>query len=175
MQLGHRSNPLFVTARRPRMIVAAAAFAALAATIFVLHPPATYAMQSKGAVVSTAKTSLGRVLVNSNGRTLYLFSRDSGTTSECSGACAVNWPPLRVTGKPTIGSGAKASLIATTTRADGARQVTYNGHPLYLFKGDGKAGDTKGEALNAFGGNWYALSPAGNEVQAPSSGGGYGY
>jgi len=129
----------------------------------------------QAATVGVSNENLGHILVNSNGRTLYLFSRDSGTTSECSGACAVNWPPLRVTGKPTIGSGAKASLIATTTRSDGARQVTYNGHPLYLFKGDGKAGDTKGEALNAFGGNWYALSPAGNEVQAPSSGGGYGY
>ena len=136
-------------------------------------PPKT--PSGKTATVGVSSASLGNIVVNSRGRTLYLFSRDSGTKSECTGACAVNWPPLRVTGKPTIGSGAKASLIATTTRSDGARQVTYNGHPLYLFKGDGKAGDTKGEALNAFGGNWYALSPAGNEVQAPSSGGGYGY
>jgi len=119
-------------------------------------PPKT--ASGAAATVGVSNEGLGNILVNSKGRTLYLFSRDSGTTSECSGACAVNWPPLRVTGKPTIGSGAKASLIATTTRSDGARQVTYNGHPLYLFKGDGKAGDTKGEALNAFGGNWYALS-----------------
>jgi predicted lipoprotein with Yx(FWY)xxD motif len=129
------------------------------------------------ATIGVSNEGIGKILVNSQGRTLYLFSRDSGTTSECSGACAVNWPPLRVTGKPTIGSGTTASLIATTTRSDGARQVTYNGHPLYLFKEDTKPGDANGEGITAFGGSWYALSPAGNQVsgQAPSSGGGSGY
>jgi predicted lipoprotein with Yx(FWY)xxD motif len=138
-------------------------------------PPKTESGES--ATIGVSNEGLGKILVNSQGRTLYLFSRDSGTTSECSGACAVNWPPLRVTGKPTIGNGASASLIATTTRSDGARQVTYNGHPLYLFKEDTKPGDTNGEGITAFGGSWYALSPAGNQVsgQAPSSGGGYGY
>jgi predicted lipoprotein with Yx(FWY)xxD motif len=138
-------------------------------------PPKT--ADGRTATVGVSNVGLGDVLVNSQGRTLYLFGGDSGTTSECSGACAVNWPPLRVTGKPTIGSGAKASLISTTTRSDGARQVTYNGHPLYLFKGDKSPGDTNGEGLNAFGGSWYALSPAGNQVsgQPASSGGGSGY
>ena len=87
-------------------------------------------------------------------------------------------------GKLTIGSGAKASLISTSTRSDGPRQVTYNGHPLYLFKGDSKPGDTNGEGLNAFGGSWFALSSAGSQVTAAqpttttsgsSGGGGYGY
>ena len=115
--------------------------------------------------------------ISSQGRTLYLFSADSGTMSNCTGACAVNWPPLRVAGKPTIGSGATASLASTSTRSAGARQVVYNGHPLYLFKGDSKPGDTNGEGLNAFGGRWFAVSPAGNEVSArtASSGGGGGY
>ena len=138
-------------------------------------PPKT--QSGKSATIGVSNESLGKILVNSQGRTVYLFSRDSGTTSECSGACAVNWPPLRVTGKPTIGSGATASLIGTTTRSNGAKQVTYNGHPLYLFKEDTKSGDTNGEGITAFGGSWYALSPSGNQVsgQAPSSGGGYGY
>ena len=118
---------------------------------------------------------LGTILVNSQGRTLYMFGRDTGTTSKCSGACAVNWPPLRAHGKPTIGSGANASLISTSVRSDAARQVTYNGHPLYLFEGDKKPGDTNGEGLTAFGGSWHALSPAGNQVFAPGSGGGGGY
>ena len=122
-------------------------------------------------------TGLGNILVDSQGRTLYLFTRDSGTMSECSGACAVNWPPLRATGKPTIGSGADASLVSTTSRSGGAKQVTYNGHPLYLFKGDKSPGDTNGQGLNAFGGSWYALSPAGDQIsgQPSSSGGGNGY
>jgi len=129
------------------------------------------------ATIGVSNESLGNILVNSKGRTVYLFTRDSGTMSECSGACAVNWPPLRVAGKPTLGSGAKASLASTSTRSAGVRQVTYNGHPLYLFKGDSKPGDTNGEGLNAFGGNWFAVSPAGNQVSAPaaSSGGGGGY
>jgi len=129
------------------------------------------------ATVGVSNAGLGNILVNSSGRTLYLFTRDSGTMSECAGACAVNWPPLRASGKPTIGSGAQASLISTSTRSDGVHQVTYNGHPLYLFKNDNQPGDTNGEGLNAFGGSWFAVSPAGDRVSAPapSAGGGSGY
>jgi predicted lipoprotein with Yx(FWY)xxD motif len=113
--------------------------------------------------------------VNSRGRTLYLFQKDSGTTSECTGACAVNWPPLRANAAPAIGSGANASLLGSTTRSDGTRQLAYNNHPLYSFTNDAKAGDTKGEAVTAFGGTWYAVSPAGSQVvaQPASTGGGY--
>jgi predicted lipoprotein with Yx(FWY)xxD motif len=138
-------------------------------------PPKT--ASGTAATVGVSSEGLGNILVNSQGRTLYLFTRDSGTMSECSGACAVNWPPLRATGKPTIGSGANASLISTTSRSGGAKQVTYNGHPLYLFKNDNSPGDTNGQGLSAFGGSWYALSPAGDQVSgtSPSSGGGYGY
>jgi predicted lipoprotein with Yx(FWY)xxD motif len=120
---------------------------------------------------------LGKILVDSQGRTLYLFQKDTGSTSECTGACAVDWPPLRVNGKPTEGSGAAASLVGTTIRPDGKPQVTYNDHPLYLFKGDKEPGDTNGEGLNAYGGGWYALTSAGDQVAPPanSGGGGYGY
>ena len=129
------------------------------------------------ATVGVSNEGLGNILVDSQGRTLYLFNRDTGAMSECSGACAVNWPPLAAAGKPTVGSGANASLVSTSARQGGHEQVTYNGHPLYLFKGDSKPGDTNGEGLNAFGGSWFALSPAGNEVSPPaaSSGGGSGY
>ena len=140
------------------------------------NPPKTASGHS--ATVSVSNEGLGKILVDSQGRTLYLFSRDSGAMSECSGDCADDWPPLRVTGKPTIGGSAKASLISTTTRSDGAKQVTYNGHPLYRFKGDTKTGETNGEGLNAFGGSWYALSSAGDRVSPPaasSGGGGGGY
>jgi predicted lipoprotein with Yx(FWY)xxD motif len=138
-------------------------------------PPKT--ASGKTATVGVSNASLGNILVNSQGRTLYLFNRDSGTMSECNGACAVNWPPLRAAGKPTLGTGAKASLASTSARSAGVQQVTYNGHPLYLFKGDSKPGDTNGEGLSAFGGSWFAVSPAGNQVSAPapSSGGGSGY
>ena len=126
------------------------------------------------ATLGVANESLGKILINSRGHTLYMFQLDTGTTSHCTGACAANWPPLRASGTPRLGSGANASLISTTTRADGSRQITYNNHPLYSFVKDTKAGDTNGEGLTAFGGVWYAVSPAGNQVVAqPSSTGGY--
>jgi predicted lipoprotein with Yx(FWY)xxD motif len=116
--------------------------------------------------------ALGKILVTSKGRTLYLFEKDKGTKSECFGACAKNWPPLRTSGKPTVGRGLSASKVGTTKRSDGKRQVTYKGHPLYLFVQDTKPGDTKGQNLDAFGAEWYVLSPAGSKVDK-SSGGGY--
>jgi predicted lipoprotein with Yx(FWY)xxD motif len=121
------------------------------------------------AAVHVAKTNLGKTLVDSGGRTLYLFQKDSGTTSTCTGACATAWPPLTTMGKPAVGHGAKASLIGTTTRSDGQQQVTYKGHPVYLFQGDHKGGATNGEGLTAFGGSWFALSPAGKQLSAHAS------
>jgi predicted lipoprotein with Yx(FWY)xxD motif len=114
---------------------------------------------------------------SSRGRTLYLFAKDMGTTSACSAACATAWPPLRASGKPVAGSGVKSSLLGTTKRSDGNPQVTYNGHPLYLYVGDQKAGDTNGQDVNAFGARWYALTASGTQVAgtAPGSGGGSGY
>jgi predicted lipoprotein with Yx(FWY)xxD motif len=137
-------------------------------------PPKTANGQS--ATVGVAKENVGKILVDSQGRTLYLFQRDSGRKSTCTGACAVEWPPLRATGKPTVGSGANASLVATSARSDGKSQVIYNGHPLYLFSADQKAGDTNGQGVNAFGGLWYVLSSSGDEITTPAgSGGGFGY
>jgi predicted lipoprotein with Yx(FWY)xxD motif len=129
------------------------------------------------ATVSVANTGLGKILVDSQGRTLYLFEKDSGTKSTCSGGCATAWPPLRASGKPTAGGGAKASLLGTTPRSDGKPQVTYNGHPLYGYQGDSKPGDTTGQGNPGFGAPWYVLSPAGNAITTAtaSSGGGNGY
>src|SRR3954471_17822288 len=129
------------------------------------------------ASVGVASTGLGDVLVDRQRRTLYLFARDSGTMSACTGACAVNWPPLRVRGTPLVGSGAKPSDVETTARPDGKRQLAYNGHPLYTFVNDKKPGDTNGEGINAFGGSWFAVSPVGAKVtprSQPQGGGGYG-
>jgi predicted lipoprotein with Yx(FWY)xxD motif len=128
------------------------------------------------ATVGVANENVGKILVDSQGRTLYLFERDTGTKSTCTGACAVEWPPLRATGKPTVGGGANASVVATSARSDGKPQVTYNGHPLYLFSADQKAGDTNGQGVNAFGGLWYVLSSTGKQITTSTgSGGGFGY
>jgi predicted lipoprotein with Yx(FWY)xxD motif len=129
---------------------------------------------TRPAMVKVANTGLGKVLVDSRGRTLYLFTKDSGSKSTCTGACASAWPPLLADGKTTVGGGANASLVGTTTRSGSTPQVTYNGHPLYLFVKDQSSGDTNGEGLSAFGGSWFAVSPAGNQVSSPSSKSGSG-
>ncbi len=127
--------------------------------------------------VGVTTTSLGDTLVDAQGRTLYLFQKDSGTKSACTGACATAWPPLTAAGTPTVGSGASASLVATAMRSDGKTQVVYNGHPVYRFSGDQKAGDTAGQGLVAYGGSWFAVSPAGDQISGSTSsgGGGNGY
>jgi predicted lipoprotein with Yx(FWY)xxD motif len=121
------------------------------------------------ATVSVANTGLGKALVDSQGTTLYLFEQDTGTKSTCSGGCATQWPPLRASGKPTVGGGLKASLIGTTPRSDGKPQVTYDGHPLYTYVGDNQSGDTNGQGINAFGALWYVLSPNGAAITTASS------
>jgi predicted lipoprotein with Yx(FWY)xxD motif len=138
------------------------------------------ANQSAGAKVGVAKTGLGRVLVDGRGRTLYLFAKDKRGTSTCTAQCAGYWPPLIAAGKPLAGPGAKASLLGTTRRADGRLQVTYNHHPLYTFVKDSRKGQTNGEAVDAFGAEWYAVSAGGAKVeqqaaQSSNPAPGYGY
>jgi predicted lipoprotein with Yx(FWY)xxD motif len=111
--------------------------------------------------------------VDSQGRTLYLFAKDTGTKSTCFGGCASAWPPVQVSAKPTAGGGVNASSLGTTPRSDGPSQVTYHGHPLYRYAGDQKAGDANGQGLNGFGAIWYALSPAGNQITAQAGGNTY--
>jgi predicted lipoprotein with Yx(FWY)xxD motif len=122
------------------------------------------------------QSKLGRILVDGRGHALYLFEKDKSRRSSCYGACAANWPPLIVTGKPTAGSGVRASLLGTTVRKDGRRQVTYKGHPLYLFALDTKKGQANGEGVEAYGAEWYAVAPSGAKVEkAAAPSGGYGY
>jgi predicted lipoprotein with Yx(FWY)xxD motif len=135
------------------------------------------------ATVGVANSGLGSILVASTGRTLYLFKADVGANSACTGACATAWPPLLAKGKPTAGTGLTTSKLGTITRSGGNHQVTYNGHPLYLFIKDQKPGQTTGQGVTAFGAPWFALTPSGTQDSAPasssgggaSSGGGYGY
>jgi predicted lipoprotein with Yx(FWY)xxD motif/Ca2+-binding RTX toxin-like protein len=145
--------------------VLAVALLVLAAAVLTAGAAAA---NHKGAVVKLGRTSLGRILVDSHGRTLYLFAHDRRGKSTCYGGCARNWPPLITRGKARAGSGARRALVGTTHRRDGKIQVTYHGHPLYRFAGDRRAGQTAGEGLAAFGGRWYAVSAAGTAVGKPS-------
>lgn len=119
-----------------------------------------------GAAVAAAATpELGRVLVDSHGRTLYDFHKDKAGKSACYGACAQVWPPLTTSGAAKAGEGAMASKLGTTKRSDGTMQVTYAGHPLYTYAADRKPGDTKGNDIDSYGGQWYALRANGEEAE----------
>src|SRR4051794_13284291 len=171
-----RSRPLGLLT----MAVAVPLVALAAAGCGSSSPTSTATAKAAGggsATVSVANTGLGKILVDSHGRTLYLFAKDTGSKSTCSGGCATAWPPLRASGKPTAGGGAKASLLGTTQRSDGNPQVTYDGHPLYGYQGDSKAGDTNGQGIDGFGAPWYALAANGNEITttSASSGASNGY
>jgi predicted lipoprotein with Yx(FWY)xxD motif len=119
---------------------------------------------TKPAVIKVTNTpDLGKVIVNVEGLTMYDFHKDKGTTSSCYGACAEAWPPLLTKGMPTASGGAESALLGVTKRKDGTEQVTYNGHPLYGFVEDQKPGETNGNDVDAFGAQWYALMPNGEE------------
>ena len=126
--------------------------------------PGTPAPPAASATVSLRSTSLGQILVDGKGRTLYLFEADKAGMSSCYGDCASVWPPLLASGAPVAGSGLNQSLLSTTTRKDGSVEVVYNGHPLYYFVSDKAAGDTTGQAITSFGADWYVLSAAGSKV-----------
>ena len=116
------------------------------------------------ATVKVAHGRLGTYLANGKGQTLYLFEADKGTKSACTGACAKAWPPLTTSEKPTANAGVKSSMLGTAKRADGSTEVTYGGHPLYTFIQDGKAGQTAGQGVNAFGGLWYVVGTNGKAI-----------
>jgi predicted lipoprotein with Yx(FWY)xxD motif len=126
--------------------------------------------------VKAATISGATVLTNSSGFTLYWFVPDTSTKSNCNGSCATFWPPVK--GPVTAGSGVTGTL-GTITRDDGSTQATYNGHPLYTYKGDTAPGQNKGNGLNISGGVWHEVTVSGAAPAASASastgGGGYGY
>jgi predicted lipoprotein with Yx(FWY)xxD motif len=131
-------------------------------------PTTAAAKAASGTTVAVASSTLGDILVDGDGRTLYAFTKDKGDQSVCSGDCATSWPAL--TGTATAGTGIQASLLSTSMQASGKSQVTYGGKPLYYFAGDAKPGDTNGEGV---GNVWFALTADGELVKEKAAGGGY--
>jgi len=117
---------------------------------------------------------LGRVLVDGEGLTVYMFQSDhQGRPSTCFGLCAVGWPPLTLTpghGAPIAGPGIDKALLGTAPRPGGATQITYNGWPLYTWPPDTAPGMATGQALTNLGGRWYVLNPAGDIVRTAGAG-----
>jgi len=127
------------------------------------HAPATTTSAAPTVLITTKQGKLGTILAYGPKRlTVYLFEADNGGASSCSGECASLWPA--VSGHPQASGQAVASHLGTITRADGTTQVTYNGHPLYLYSRDKDDGDTYGQGLKSFGASWYVLAPSGNKV-----------
>jgi predicted lipoprotein with Yx(FWY)xxD motif len=142
--------------------------------------PSSSGASASSVVIGTRSTSIGTVLVNAQGHTLYWFAKDTPTASNCTGTCASYWPP--VLGTPKAASGASLpKAFGTIKRAGGQTQATYDGHPLYTYASDTSAGMTSGNGLNLSGGLWWAMTPSGSKpAAAPSSsssssgyGGGY--
>lgn len=125
--------------------------------------PEATAPAEAGVTLGVAESELGSILVDAEGRTLYVFLNDSGGESTCYGECAANWPALATDGEPQAGEGVEASLLGTTEREDGTVQVTYNVMPLYYFAADEAPGDTNGQGV---GDVWYVVSPEGEPIQA---------
>jgi len=128
----------------------------------------TPATTTPGVTLSTEPTgpsSDPRIVTTGSGHTLYDFTLDTPTTSGCtSSTCTYVWPPLTVTGTPTVGPGLKASLVGTIRRPDGTMQVTYGGHPLYTYVSDTTPGDVSGQGITQSGGQWYVVAPDGRQI-----------
>jgi len=119
-----------------------------------------------GTKISLRKTSIGTILVNSRGFTIYAFSKDGRDKDACvkvSGCIAV-WPAVTTSGNPVAGSGVKASLLGTISYKGSLKQVTYAGHPLYTYAGDSSPGETEYVGEMQSGGTWPALSASGSWV-----------
>jgi predicted lipoprotein with Yx(FWY)xxD motif len=150
----------------------ALAAAGVAAAAAVTHRSAASSQATAGKL-TLHKTKLGSVLATGSGRTLYLFLKDKHGKSACYGKCATDWPPLMKKGKVRAAAGVKGKLLGVTRRKNGKLQVTYKGHPLYLFLEDHGSGQIAGQGLNFFGGSWYVVSASGAaNKKAPPAGGG---
>jgi predicted lipoprotein with Yx(FWY)xxD motif len=157
--------------RFTRPVSAGLTVVVIAAVVLVFAVTGGSAKQSRpapsaGQTVGVRQTSLGKTLVDANGRTLYLFRGDRPGVSTVSSAGLAVWPAFTPTAKPHVTGGASSTLISTVTRPGASRQLTYDGHPLYYYVGDRHPGDTRGQGLNEFGALWYVLSPSGRAVTA---------
>jgi predicted lipoprotein with Yx(FWY)xxD motif len=137
--------------------------ASTAAPVTTVAPTPTTAAAAANVKVGT--TSLGSVLTDAQGLTLYRFDNDTtpGQSTCTTGVCATTWPAATVTGTPSPGAGVDAAKLSTFKRPDGTNQLQIDGHPLYRFAGDAAAGDTKGQGIL---GKWFAAGPTGAKVGA---------
>jgi predicted lipoprotein with Yx(FWY)xxD motif len=131
----------------------------------VAIPPVAHATPAP--TLRVADSRYGPILVDRGGRTLYLFTRETGPVSRCSGACARAWPPALVHGRLRAGHGIRRSLMGTVARGDSGRQLTYAGHPLYRYAPETRAGQILCQNVTEFGGVWLVVKPDGTPNRSP--------
>jgi predicted lipoprotein with Yx(FWY)xxD motif len=162
-------SKLLVTSASAAMALLAAGCGGSTPSTASANPSPSLAATGTTIAVATNAT-MGQILVNGSGMTVYLFVADTTTASTCYNqldaqsngqSCAQVWPPVLTTGAPRAGAGAQASMLGTTMRSDGKIQVTYAGHPLYYFVADYAPGLTTGQGINGFGGLWWVLAQSG--------------
>jgi predicted lipoprotein with Yx(FWY)xxD motif len=163
-------KPITLTSVLVIMTVVLAACASAPAytnTPSVTQPANTQSAASSSTITidETTDPTLGNILVDQNGITLYIFTKDTPNTSNCDAACQAIWPPLVSQGTPKVGPGVDAALIGVATQANGEKIVTYDHQPLYYKATDKKAGDKTGEGFKNV---WFAVSPSGQPVMGPT-------
>jgi predicted lipoprotein with Yx(FWY)xxD motif len=124
------------------------------------------AAAGSGLVITTKSGSAGAFLTDGSGRAVYLWTKDGKDSSACSGACAGAWPPVTATGAVTASGGVNTADLSTITTSGGAKQVVYDGHPLYYFSGDSGPGQVNGQGSDGFGAKWWLVDPAGTSITA---------
>jgi predicted lipoprotein with Yx(FWY)xxD motif len=168
-----------VPAARSTSRLALPAAIAIAVIGFVVLSAVAGSPDDKGAstaavapTLALRPSKLGRVLVDAQGQTLYLFREDTTSQSTCYGGCARVWPPAIIEGKPRAGAGLIARKLKTSKRRDTPlQQMVYNGHPLYTAEADVKPGDVSGQG---FFGTWFVVSGSGKQIGKAKKGeGGY--
>ena len=140
--------------------------AASAATPAAGSTGSAAAAAGSGLVITTKSGSAGAFLTDGSGRAVYLWMKDGTGSSACSGACAGAWPPVTTTGAVTASGGVNTADLSTITRSGGAKQVVYDGHPLYYFAGDSGPGQVNGQGSDGFGAKWWLVDPAGTSITA---------
>lgn len=154
--------------RRTRILLACAVVgAASLSAVAGAQGGVPSAHASHATSVDLRHTSVGTILTTASGVVLYEFTRDHGAHNSCTkiSGCSAAWPALETSGTPTAGPGVRSSLLSTIGLSGGAKQITYAGHPLYLFSGDSKPGSTSYVGVQEFGGAWPALNASGGAVK----------
>lgn len=149
-------------------VAATLALGALGPSAAARFSPGLRSAASPAASIGLRTTKIGRVIVDGAGKTLYLFEKDKTRRSTCYGSCAGTWPPVMVRARPRAVHGARATLIATTRRRDGKLQVTYGGHPLYYYAFDLQPGSVRGNGVDQYGAEWYAVRANGRAARRSS-------